>query len=142
MLLTATPAATSVFTIVQDIDISCPVAKAFSFMNDAPQWLPWAMPQVEAVLPLPFGQWLVKMPHGLAKLRPVYNAAQGSIAYELVSAALLAWRIPVQMLLTPTGCHLAVTFVKPEYLDLVDFQSSLVHTAASLSLLKLVLEQD
>ena len=142
MDLLATPAATSVVTIVQAIDIACPVAKAFDFMNDAPQWLPWAMPQVESVRPLPFGQWLVKLPFGLAKLRPVYNAAQGSIDYELVSPTAAAWRVPVQMLPTPTGCYLAVTFVKPEHLDLTDFHFCLTHTAAGLSLLKLVLEQD
>lgn len=142
MNLTATPATTYVITIVQAVDIDCPVAKAFDFMNDAPQWLPWALPQVEAVLPLPFGQWLVKLPYGLAKLRPVYNAMRSSIDFELVSAAAAAWHIPVQMLATPTGCHLAVTFVKPSHLDLADFQSGLTHTAAGLCLRKLVLEQD
>ena len=135
------PLATPAVTVVQGIDINCPVAKAFDFMNDAPQWLPWAMPQVESVRPLPFGQWLVKLPHGLAKLRPLYDAAHGLIDYELMYPV-GAWHVPVQMVPTPTGCHLAVTFVKPEDLGLEEFQSGLVHTAAGLNLLKLVLEQD
>ncbi len=141
MSLLATPATTSVFTIVQAIDIACPVAKAFSFMNDAPQWLPWALPQVESVRPLPFGQWLVKLPRGLAKLRPVYNAAHGLINYELLNLG-GAWHVPVQMRPTPNGCHLAVTFIKPEHIALPKFESGLAHTAAGLTLLKLVLEQN
>ena len=134
--------ATSALTVVQAINIDCPVAKAFSFMDDAPQWLPWAVPQVESVRPLPFGQWLVKLPYGLAKLRPAYHTARGLIHYELVNSAGGAWQVPVQLLPTPTGCHLAATFVMPPHLNLAEFRASLTHTAAGLDLLKLVLEQD
>lgn len=137
MMQVSTPA-----TVVQAIDIDCPVAKAFDFMNDAPQWLPWAIPGVTSVQPLPFGQWLVKTLTGLAKLRPRYDAANGILDYELVKSSAVAWYVPVRVVPTPTGCHLAITFVKPERLPLAAFETGMLHTAEGLHLLKLVLEQD
>lgn len=135
------PQSPSLVTATQAIEIACPVAKAFELMRDAPQWLPWVMLQVESVQPLPFGQWLVKTPAGLAKLRTRYDAAQGAAQCELMSAA-VAWQVPIQMLSTPSGCQLAVTFTKPEQLNLEAFETSLQHAAEELHTLKLVLEQD
>lgn len=134
--------ATPTVTVVHAIDIDCSVAKTFDFMHDAPQWLPWAMPQVESVKPLPFGQWLLKMPNGLAKLRSSYDTDQYTIDYELVDPTAGAWHVPVLVIPTRTGCHLAITFVKPDYLPLDTFETSMQHTAAGLNTLKLVLEQD
>lgn len=133
---------TASVTVVQAIDISCPVGKASDFLHDAPQWLPWALPGVESVRPLPFGQWLVKLSHSLVKLRPVYNAARVLTSYELLDPTVGAWQVPVQMRPTPTGCHLAVTFAQLAHFDRTQFQLGLVHVAAGLDLLKLVLEQD
>ena len=127
-------------TIVQAIAIDCSVAKALSFMRDAPQWLPWAMPGVESVQPLPFGQWLVKTATQLLKLRPSYDAGSNIFIYELVNPLAGAWHVPVQLMPTPTGCHLAVTFVKPEYLPLQVFENGMQHTASGLRSLKLALE--
>lgn len=129
-------------TVVHTIDINCPVAKAFEFMSNAPQWLPWAMPQVESVQPLPFGQWLVKTPAGLAKLRPYYDAARGVLDYELVNPTAGAWHVPVRVLPTAQGCHLAITFTKPVRLPLPAFETGMQHTAQGLHTLKRVLEQD
>lgn len=129
-------------TVVQAIDIHCPVAKALHFMDDAPQWLPWAMPAVESVQPLPFGQWLVKTPGGLAKLRSRYCPQSGILLYELINPVAGAWVVPLQMMPTSTGCHLAITFVKPEALPLDAFEHGMQHTAQGLHTLKLVLEQD
>lgn len=133
---------TASVSIVQAIDIDCPLAKAFDFMNDAQQWLPWAMPAVESVLPLPFGQWLVKTATGILKLRPRYDASHGIMDYELVNPTAGAWHVPVRVVPTPTGCHLAVTFIKPERLPLEAFEASVQHTCEGLHTLKLVLEQD
>ncbi|MGI4835167.1 MAG: hypothetical protein ACRYFK_17070 [Janthinobacterium lividum] len=127
-------------TVVRAIDIACPLAKAFDFLNDAPQWLPWALPEVESVLPLPYGQWLVKTPAGLAKLRTYYDDAQGAAHCELLSAA--AKRVPVQVVLTPTGCHLAITFTKPKQLNFEAFKTNVQHADEELHILKLMLEQD
>lgn len=110
-------------------------------MHNAPQWLPWAMPQVVSVLPLPFGQWLVRMPKGLAKLRSFYNTMLGTIDYELIDPAAGAWHVPVRVVPTCTGCHLDITFVKPDHLALDAFQYNMEHTAAGLHTLKMVLEQ-
>lgn len=129
-------------TVTQAIDIDCPVTKAVDFMNDAQQWLPWAIPQVESVQPLPFGQWLVKTPAGFMKLRPRYDATRGILDYELVKPSAEAWYVPVRVVPTATGCHLAITFVKPERLSLGAFESGMQHTAVGLHTLKLVLEQD
>lgn len=48
--------ATPAVMVVHAIDIDWPVAKTFDFRHDAPHWLPWTMPQVESVQPLPFGK--------------------------------------------------------------------------------------
>ena len=129
-------------TVVQAIDIACPLAKAFEFMNDAQQWLPWTMPEVESVQPLPFGQWLIKTPAGLAKLRPCYDDARGITGYELVNPTAGSWHVPVRVVSTPTGCHLAITFLKPERLSQFAFEAGMLHTAEGLHTLKMVLEQD
>ena len=128
--------------ITQAIDIDCSATKAVNFMNDARQWLPWAMPQVESVQPLPFGQWLVKTPAGFMKLRPRYDAVHGILDYELINHSAGAWHVPVRVVSTPTGCHLAITFVKPERLPQGAFESGLQHAAEGLHTLKQVLEQD
>lgn len=129
-------------TAVRAIDIACPIAKAFDFMSDAQQWLPWALPEVESVQPLPFGQWLIRTTTGLAKLRPRYDATQGLLTYELVNAAAEAWHVPVQMVATPSGCQLAVTFTKPDGFPQHAFEAGVHYTTEGLRTLKLVLEQD
>lgn len=129
-------------TVLHAIDIDCPVAKALDFMHDAPQWLPWTMPAVKSVQPLPFGQWLVRTASGLAKLRLRHCAETGILLYELINPTAGAWTVPVQMVPTATGCHLAVTFIKPETLPLDAFEHGMQRTAQGLHTLKLVLEQD
>ncbi len=133
--------ATSTATVVHAIDIDCTVTKAFDFLHDAQQWLPWAMPQAQAVLPLPLGQWLVKTAHGLAKLRPRFNQALGTLEYELI-AATKTWRVPIRLVATRTGCHLAATFVNPSHLTPEAFAYRMQHTASALHIFKLALEQD
>lgn len=129
-------------TVVQAININCPAAKAFDFMSDAPQWLSWACPDVESVQPLPFGQWLLRTRDGLAKLRPLPDPIRGTLDYEVVQPATGCCRVPVRVVSTPTGCYLAVTFVKPERLPLDTFNTQMQHTAEGLNTLKLMLEQD
>lgn len=136
MCLLATPAV----SVVHAIDIDCPVAKAFDFMRDVQQWLPWVMPQAQAVQPLPLGQWLVRTHNGLAKLRPRFNQALGTLEYELVATA-KSWRVPVRLVATRTGCYLAATFVKPAHLTADAFAHRMQHTTSALHILKLVLEQ-
>lgn len=133
--------ATATATVVHAININCTVAKAFDFLNDVQQWLPWAMPQVQVVLPLPLGQWLVKTAHGLAKLRPRCNQALGTLEYELIAAA-KTWRVPIRLVATRTGCHLAATFANPSHLTPDAFAYRMQHTADALHILKLTLEQD
>lgn len=128
-------------SVIHTIDISCSVPKAFDFLRDVRQWLPWAMPQVQAVLPLPLGQWLVRTPTGLAKLRPRSNQALGTLEYELLSAT-KTWCVPIRLVATRTGCCLAVTFVRPLHLTAAAFAYRMQHTAAALHTLKLALEQD
>lgn len=132
---------TPVVSVVHAIDIACSVSKVFDFMRDVQQWLPWAMPQVQAVLPLPLGQWLVRTPNGLAKLRPRCNQALGTMEYELISAS-KTWSVPIRLVATRTGCYLAATFVRPRHLTTDAFTHRMQHTAAALGILKLVLEQD
>lgn len=111
-------------------------------MSNAPQWLPWALPAVESVQPLPFGQWLVRTSSGLAKLRPLYAPAQGLVSYELVYPNANCWQVPVQVVPTATGCQFAATFVKPVSLPLSAFEAGMRHAAEGLYTLKQVLEQD
>ncbi|NML65097.1 hypothetical protein HHL22_07745 [Hymenobacter sp. RP-2-7] len=132
----------SPFTITKTINIGCTVVKAVDCMSDAPQWLPWALPQVESVQPLPFGQWLVKTPAGLAKLRPCYDATHGAAQYELLTANTTFRQVPVQLLATPSGCHLAITLTKPEQLNYEAFEASVQRATQELHILKLMLEQD
>ena len=131
------PAAT-----VQTIDIACPPARALDFMSDAQQWIPWAMPELQAVQPLPFGQWLLTAPTGLRKLRLRPDALAGALTLELVDPVAGTWPIPVYLRPTPTGCQLVVTLRQPAHVSAEAFETCLRNTLNGLSMLRLVLEQD
>jgi hypothetical protein len=133
----AVPAAT-----VQTIDIACPLPRALDFMSDAQQWLPWAMPELQAVQPLPFGQWLLTAPSGLRKLRLRTSTLPGTLTFELVDPATGTWPIPVHLLPTPTGCQLVITFRQPAHVSTEAFETCLRNTLNGLNMFRLVLEQD
>lgn len=128
--------------VVQTIDIACPLARALDFMSDAQQWLPWAMPELQSVQPLPFGQWLLKAPDCLRKLRLRPGTTLGAFTYELVDPAAGTWPVPVHLLPTATGCQLVITFRQPAHVALKAFDTCLHNTVKGLGMLKLVLEQD
>lgn len=131
------PAAT-----VQTIDIACPLARALDFISDAQQWLPWAMPELQAVQPLPFGQWLLTAPTGLRKLRLRSSTLPGVLTFELVDPTTGTWPIPVYLLATATGCQLVITFRQPAHVPTEAFKTCLRNTLNGLNMFRLVLEQD
>jgi hypothetical protein len=141
------PVATALATSVEHtLDISCPVGRLRDFMGDAQQWLPWALPTLESMQPLPFGQWLLKTPRQVLKLRlcPSPVAAQDELHYELVVPVVGSCQVLVHTVATPTGCRLAVTLYQHQQLPLpLDaFTASARHALIGLQTLKLVLEQD
>jgi len=131
------PAAT-----VQIIDIACPLERALDFMSDAQQWLPWAMPALQAVQPLPFGQWLLTDADGLRKLRLRPSALPGALTFELTDPTAGTWPIPVHLVPTPTGCQLTVTLRQPTYMSTEAFETCLCNSMSGMSMFRLVLEQD
>ena len=128
-------------TVQQTLRIACPMSEALALLQDARQWLPWAIPGLSSVQPLPFGQWLLKLPWGLAKLRPLPTAEPGVLDYELVNPTAGRWRVPVRVVPTSSGCYLAVTFTKPTQLTDSAFEASMRYAANGLATLKQVLEQ-
>jgi hypothetical protein len=108
--LAAAPAA----TVVHLLDISCPIAKLRNFMSDTRQWLPWTMPALQSVQPLPFGQWLLKTPR----------------------------QVLVRTGSTATGCRVAITLHKHQPLPRPVCTTSVRHLLRGLRSLKLLLEQD
>lgn len=128
--------------VVQAIDITCPLTRALDFMSDAQQWLPWAMPALQSMQPLPFGQWLLTTAGCLQKLRLRASPTLGLLTYELVDPAAGTWPVPVHMLPTDTGCQLVVTFRQPAHMLLEAFETCVYNTIKGLGMLKLVLEQD
>jgi hypothetical protein len=133
------PAAT---TVVHVLDIACPLARLRTFMDDAQQWLPWAMPALESVQPLPFGQWLLKTRRNLLKLRLRPATAAHELHYELVVPGLGSCQAQVHVGATPIGCQLRITLHKHQQLPLPAFATSARHALDGLQTLKLVLEQD
>jgi len=131
------PAAT-----VQTIDIACPPTRALDFLSDAQQWLPWAMPELQAVQPLPFGQWLLTAPTGLRKLRLRPDPLPGALTLELVDPTAGTWPIPVYLRPTSTGCQLVVTLRQPAHVSAEAFETCLRNALSGLSMFRLVLEQD
>jgi len=127
---------------VQTIDIACPLSRALDFMSDAQQWLPWTMPGLQAVQPLPFGQWLLTAANGLRKLRLRPSALLGALTFELVDPTAGTWPIPVHLLPTPTGCQLVVTFRQPAHVPTKSFETCLRNTLSGLNMFRMVLEQD
>ena len=126
----------------QTIDIACPVDRALDFMSDAQQWLPWTMPELLAVQPLPFGQWLLTAASGLRKLRLLPSATLGMLTFELVDPAAGTWAIPVHLLPTANGCRLVVSFCQPAHILAETFEHCMRNALAGLSMFRLVLEQD
>ena len=126
----------------QTIDIACSVDRALDFISDAQQWLPWAMPELLAVQPLPFGQWLLTAASGLRKLRLRPSATLGVLTFELVDPVAGTWPIPVCLLPTPAGCQLVITFHQPTHIPHDTFAQCMRNALAGLDMFRLVLEQD
>lgn len=127
---------------VQTIDIACSLARTLDFMSDAQQWLPWAMPELQAVQPLPFGQWLLTAASGLRKLRLRPSSTLGVLTFELVDPLAGTWAIPIHLLPTAAGCQLVITFHQPAHLSAEAFATYVRNTMNGLAMLRLVLEQD
>ena len=141
LTLPATPAA----TVAHVLDIRCPVAKLRDFMGDTPQWLPWTMPALQSVQPLPFGQWLLRTPRTVLKLRLCPAPAQGEpgeMLYELSVPKAGSCQVLVRTSPTATGCRVAILLHKHQPLPLPVCTTSVRHLLAGLRTLKLLLEQD
>lgn len=135
--------ATQAATVVHQLDIRCPLAKLHTFLGDAPQWLPWAMPALQSVQPLPFGQWLLTTPGSLLKLRLCPAPAQGQpgeLLYELIVPKTGSCQVLVSMSPTATGCRVTITL--PRHHPLPACTTSVRHLLHGLRTLRLVLEQD
>jgi len=124
------------------LDITCPLARLRDFMEDAQQWLPWAMPRLQSVQPLPFGQWLLKTSRSVLKLRLCPTTTQNELLYEVVAPGLGICQTLLRIDATPTGCQLTIMHHKHEKLPLRLFKTSTRHARSGLRTLKLVLEQD
>jgi hypothetical protein len=139
---TALPDVPASTTVVHVLDIGCPVARLRDFMSDTQQWLPWTMPTLQSVQPLPFGQWLLKTPRNLLKLRLCPDTAPNEFLYEMVVPGLGSCQVHMQLGATPLGCQVRLTLHKHQQLPLPAFASSVRHTFSGLQTLKLVLEQE
>jgi hypothetical protein len=132
-------------TVAHILDIRCPVAKLRDFMSDTPQWLPWTMPALQSVQPLPFGQWLLKTPRNVLKLRlcpaPV-PGEPGELLYELMVPQTGSCQVLVRTSPTATGCRVTIMLHKHQPLPLPVCTTSVRHLLAGLRTLKLLLEQD
>ena len=140
----ALPAA-RVAAVAHVLDIKCPVAKLRDFMRDTPRWLPWAMPTLQSVQPLPFGQWLLTTPHNVLKLRlcPAPAPAEpGELLYELTVPKAGSCQVLVGIGPTATGCRVTLRLHKHRPLPLPVCTTSVRHLLAGLRTLKLLLEQD
>jgi hypothetical protein len=131
-------------SVLHVLDIVCPVGRLRDFMSDMQQWLPWALPTLESMHPLPFGQWLLKTPRQILKLRlcPSLTAAQNEQHYELVVPAVGSCQVLMRTVATAAGCRLAITFCKHHLLSPLVFQAGVRRTISGLETLKQLLEQD
>ena len=137
--------ATLAATVAHVLDIRCPVAKLRDFMSDAPQWLPWTMPAVQSVQPLPFGQWLLKTPRNVLKLRLCPAPAQsepGELLYELMVPKTGSCQVLMRTSPTAAGCRVTIMLPRHQLLPLPVCTTSVRHLLAGLRTLKLLLEQD
>lgn len=137
--LASAPART---TVVHVLNIACSVAKLRDFMTDTRQWLPWTMPALESMQPLPFGQWLLKTRHKLLKLRLCPVTGPDELLYEVLVPGLGGCQALVRMGPTAVGCQLSLTLHNHLQLPMPAFTASAGHTLGGLHTLKLVLEQD
>ncbi|GAA4504409.1 hypothetical protein GCM10023172_30580 [Hymenobacter ginsengisoli] len=129
-------------TIEYVLDIACPIAKLRDFMTDTQQWLPWTMPTLESVQPLPFGQWLLRTSRKLLKLRLCPVTSPDELLYELVVPGRGGCQAQVRIGATLRGCQLSLTLRKHQQLPLPAFTTTARHALSGLHTLKLVLEQD
>jgi hypothetical protein len=132
-------------TVAHLLDIRCPVAKLREFMSDTPQWLPWTMPALQSVQPLPFGQWLLKTPRNVLKLRlcPAPEPSEpGELLYELMVPQTGSCQVLVRTGPTATGCRVTIMLPKHQPLPRPVCTTSVRHLLAGLRALKLLLEQD
>lgn len=111
-------------TVVHVLDIGCPLAKLRAFIVDAPQWLPWTLPALQSVQPLPFGQWLLRTPDKVLKLRLCPTSTQGEqstpddFLYELLVPRTGSYQVLVHTGSTATGCQVAISLPRYQPLPL------------------------
>jgi hypothetical protein len=130
--LTATDfSAAHTTTVVHVLDIGCPLAKLRAFIADAPQWLPWTLPALQSVQPLPFGQWLLKTPDTVLKLRLCPTRGEQSLPddflYELLVPHTGSYQVLVHTGPTATGCQVAISLPRHQPLPLPGHTASVRH---------------
>ena len=132
-------------TVVHVLDIGCPLAKLHAFIVDAPQWLPWTLPALESVQPLPFGQWLLKTPDRMLKLRicstPGEQSAPDDFLYELLVPRIGSYQVLVHTSPTATGCQVAISLPRHQPVPLPGHTASVRQLLGLLRTLKQAMEQ-
>jgi hypothetical protein len=127
-------------TRTKTINIKCPVDKAFDFLADAARWPQFAIHNIRSIRPVDNDYWLIDTPRGEGRLKIYPNRTYGLLDHEFLDAGEGKWIVPARVVATPTGCHLMMTFSKPDKLPQDMFDKGMLLLDEEFEVLKGILE--
>ena len=128
-------------TITKTINIACSAGKAFAFIANPSNWALYAIHNVKSIKQDDHGDWLMETPRGNGKLVIHPNKDLGILDHDFIDAREGIWTVPTRIVATPSGCHLMMTFSKPEQLTPSMFEEGMKLLNEELLELKKLLEE-
>jgi hypothetical protein len=128
-------------TLTKFVNICCPVDKAFDFLADASHWPQFAIHNIRSIRPAEDGYWLMDTPRGEGKLKIHPNRELGLLDHEFLDAGEGRWIVPARVVGTREGCHLMMTFSRPDQLPPELFVRGMQLLDEEFAVLKSILER-
>ena len=127
-------------TITKAININCTADKAFDFIANLTNWTSYAIHNVLSINKNENGDWIMQTPRGPGKLVLYPNKSLGIFDHDFIDAGEGKWSVPARVVSTPYGCHLMMTFSKPDPMPNEMFEEGMRLLQEELSVLKKILE--
>ena len=128
-------------TVTKTININCSADKLFEFLANPANWSLYAIHNVQSIQQNEKGDWIIQTPRGAGKLIIYPNKLPGILDHDFIDAGEGKWTVPARVISTPSGCHLMMTFTKPDNFPLQMFEHGMKLLEEELLVLKKLLEK-
>lgn len=127
-------------TLTKTIDIKCSADQLFNFISNLSNWPKFAIHNILAISKGEDEYRIIETPRGEGKLKMSAVKDLGIIDHEFIDASEGKWTVPARIVPTPTGCHLMMTFTKPELLPKDIFEQGMLLVDEELAQLRNIME--